>query len=194
MFSSWLLAVVAAGAAGPRVLVVYSTETNHTKSLGEAIASGAAAASCASCVRVLSVPQMAGRFEEEVLEWADALVIGSPTHYGNPSAELLGWVEKEWEAWWLDERLGGKRGAVFATGGGVAQGVEHVLSGLARLLESFRFSLVMPDPTRSGYTSYGAVAVTGTPPWNTTDIAPGFREAAVALGADVVAAVQRACA
>ena len=41
--------------------------------------------------------------------------------------------------------------------GGYPQGVEHVLACLQRLLWSFRVKLLTPNPTRSGYDSYGAV-------------------------------------
>ena len=35
--------------------------------------------------------------QQDVLEWADVVAIGSPTHYGNVASGLLAWVEKEWE-------------------------------------------------------------------------------------------------
>jgi hypothetical protein len=54
---------------------------------------------------------------------------------------MLGWVESGWEDFWTDPRSGGKIGAVFATGGGITQGVEDVLAGLTRVLWSFRCDL-----------------------------------------------------
>ena len=48
--------------------------------------------------------------------------------------------------------------------------------------------MVTPDPTRSGYNSYGAIAITGTPPFNLTGngvIAEPFVDAGVNLGAVV---------
>eukprot|EP00040_Diaphanoeca_grandis_P018768 m.98761 g.98761 ORF g.98761 m.98761 type:complete len:225 (-) comp27094_c0_seq1:84-758(-) len=167
----------------PKVVVVYHSETNFTKMLGQLIASGATEAGAQ--VRLLSVTDC--NFSSDVLEWADGFILGSPTHYGNPSATLLQWVESDWETFWTDDRLPNKVGAVFATGGGLSQGVEHVLSGLTRLLWSFRIQVVVPDPTRSGFSSYGAVAVTGTAPFNTTkSIAQQFVGPASNLGKDVV--------
>jgi len=125
--------------------------------------------------------------EADALEWADAIVIGSPVHYGNPSAAMQAWFESAWEPFWEDKRLDGKIGAVFATGGGLAQGLEHVLASLQRLLASFRIQCVTPAPTRSGYDSYGAVAVTGTPPFSGTELADAFTAAGQALGALVAA-------
>lgn len=98
------------------------------------------------------------------------------------AAAMLSWFETAWEPFWEDKRLDGKLGAVFATGGGLAQGVEHVLSSLQRLLASFRIQCVTPSPTRSGFDSYGAVAVTGTPPFDEASIAAVFVSAGEALG------------
>ena len=180
--------------ADVRVAIVYATATsdNFTRTLANAIAAGAAGAGATT--RVLAVA--AADFERDVLAWpADALVLGSPTVNGNPSASLLAWVESTWERFWHDPRCDGKLGAVFATGGDLALGVEHVLAGLQRLLWTFRFDVVTPDATRAdwrgmgGYASYGAVAITQTPPFfNATPpgIAAPFVAAGEALGAAVV--------
>ena len=78
-----------AGHTPAKVLVVYHSETNYTRTLANAIADGATGAG--ALVRTMAVAD--ADFERDVLVWADALVIGSPTHYGNPSATLLAWVE-----------------------------------------------------------------------------------------------------
>ena len=61
------------------------------------------------------------------------------------------------------------------------------VAGLHRLLSSFRIQCLTPPPTRSGYDSYGAVGVTGTPPFNGTALAEPFVDAGRALGAFVAA-------
>ena len=117
---------------------------------------------------------------------------GSPVHYGNPASGVISWFESEWEGHWADASPPVALGAVFATGGGLAQGLEHVLASLQRLLWSFRVQVITPNPTRSGFSSYGAVAVTGTPPWgdNVTHgaIAVPFATAAREFGAQFAAA------
>ena len=63
-----------------------------------------------------------------------------------------------------------------------------------RVLHSFRFEVVTPSPTRSGYNSYGAIAVTGTPPYFNASIgtiAQEFADAGMALGAAVAKRCQR---
>ena len=119
--ASWLLCLLlalgvspsfvgATSAAIAKVLVVYHTETNYTRTLAQAIADGATGAG--GEVRTMAVAD--ADFERDVLGWADALVIGSPTHYGNPSATLLGWVEVS---------KAGRWGRLFAGGGGILGGV-----------------------------------------------------------------------
>ena len=186
-----LLCVSGAAAEGPcsgRVLIIYATETNHTRELAAQLGQGARAVT--RQVRVQSTTET--NFTADVLEWADAIAIGSPTHYGNPAADLLTWVESEWEHHWSDPRLSSKIGGVFASGGGIAQGLEHVLAGLQRILWSFRIRVITPDPTRSGYTSYGAISVTGTPPFNTTALPEGFATAGQQFGSMLAKAA--ACA
>ena len=189
----------AAPAAAVNVAIIYGTanSANFTKSLGEAIEEGCRRAGAST--RLLSTSE--ADFGRDVLTWADALVLGSPTVNGNPAASLLGWVEADWETYWHDPRCAAKLAAVFATGGDVALGVEHVLAGLTRLLWTFRMQVVVPDVTRvdwrhdGGYASYGAVAITQTAPYfNATPpaIAAPFVAAGQALGETVVAQVRRA--
>merc|ERR1712166_1519734 len=81
-------------------------------------------------LRVLSCANTT--YKDDVL-WADAVIVGSPVHYGNPSAGILQWFESEWESGFTDPALNGKVGSAFATGGGVNQGVGHVVTGLQRV-------------------------------------------------------------
>jgi multimeric flavodoxin WrbA len=104
---------------------------------------------------------------------------------GNPAAALLSWMETAWAPYWESGELAGKLGATFATGGGLAQGVEHVITSLQRTLLSFNLELVASSPTSSAYASYGAVAVTGGPYAKVAGLAPEFVAAGKALGAHV---------
>lgn len=161
------------------VLVVFHSKTNRTQQLATAVADGARHRG--ANVRLKSISDT--NVEADVLKWADAIILGSPVHYGNVAAAVLSWFETAWEPLWTDPRFDGKLGAVFASGGGLAQGLEHVNSSLQRLLASFRIQCLTPAPTRSGYDSYGAVAVTGTAPFDGPMIADPFVQAGQALGA-----------
>lgn len=181
-----LLAPIAARSAN--VLVCYHSITNYTHQLAAAVAEGALQPGVH--VRLQSIART--DVESDVLQWADAIVIGSPVHYGNPSAAMLAWFERSWEPFWKDPRFEGKLGAMFATGGGLAQGIEHVVASLLRLLASFRIQTITPAPTRSGYDSYGAIAVTATWPFNASNLAIPFVQAGQALGSLVAAAALQA--
>jgi NAD(P)H dehydrogenase (quinone) len=174
-------------AAAARLLVVYHSETGFTKTLAGVIQQGAISAGAE--VRLLSCKN--ATYKKDVL-WADAIVVGSPVHYGNPAADILAWFQNEWEDGFTDPALNGKVGSAFATGGGMNQGVEHVVTGLQRALESFRIQYVAPDPSRSGYHSYGSIAITGTPPFNLT--APQLSQQFIQPGKDLGKKVASAAA
>lgn len=175
----------AAGAA--RISVIYYTETNHTKTLAEAIAEGARSVSAAE-VEVVALGD--ANVTTHILE-ADAVVIGTPVHFGNVASAFLQWVEHEWAPHWQPDDFAGKLGGVFATSGGIAQGVEHVLSSLQRTLMTYNFRLVLPDATISKYSSYGVIAATATPPFNVSTpggIAQCFKDEAVVYGKQIATA------
>lgn len=119
---------------------------------------------------------------DDILNWADGILLGSPTYFGNPAGQFKSWIDTEWEPFWTDPRFSTKFGAAFATGGGMAQGVEHTNSCIQRILASFRVKLLQPDPTRSGYASYGPVAVTGTYPFNTSALGQPWVDSAATFG------------
>eukprot|EP00958_Prasinococcus_capsulatus_P014642 scaffold1540_cov359-Prasinococcus_capsulatus_cf.AAC.7 len=199
----------------PRIVVAFSTQTNHTLQLAGCVADGAVKGG--AHVRLRNVQDI--NFYEDVVVWADAVIVGCPVHYGNPDYRMLQWIEDDWSPYWQDVRLSSKvsraysrrapavftpphliakaelkKGAVFATGGGISQGIEHTLTSLARALWSFRIQVVTSDPTQSGYASYGAIAITGTSPFNETtpSIDPEFADAAQSLGTRVARAVRAA--
>jgi len=179
-----LLAAIAAVA--PReVLVVYYSASNHTRLLAEAIGRGAGEATGTN-VRV----QPTNRTSQLDLLRADAVVIGSPVYFGSQAAAMSSWIEQTWTPMWQTGNLSGKLGAAFATGGGLAQGLEHVLAELVRRLVHFKMHVVYPDQTfGSGYHSYGAIAVTATEPWSDgggpASVAKVFLDAGTDLGRTV---------
>ena len=180
-----LLAPAALAAADKEVLVVYFSHSGHTALLAEAIAAGARSVPATS-VRLLTTGEATG----PDLMAADAFIIGCPTYFGDQASNLSAWVETEWMPYWQHGNFSGKKGAAFTTGaiscppplfcqamtgetmqkiagGGLAQGMEFTLAGLIRRLVHFKMDVVYPDQTfGSGYHSYGALAVTGTAPWN----------------------------
>eukprot|EP00038_Savillea_parva_P017509 m.20551 g.20551 ORF g.20551 m.20551 type:complete len:220 (+) comp3802_c0_seq1:86-745(+) len=167
--------------AQPNILIVYYTHTGYTGQLANAIASGVRTVLPTTNVKTQHINET--DVERDLLAWADGILVGSPTYFGNPAGTLKTWVDEAWEPYWTDPRFGTKFGAAFATGGGMAQGVEHTNSCIHRILESFRVTVIDPDPTRSGYASYGPVAVTGTYPFNGTELDTAWVTAGATFGA-----------
>ena len=164
------------------VSVLYYTQTNYTKLLAKAIAEGAESV---NNTKIYLLPISEVDMATHVLG-ADALFIGAPVHFGNVAATFLQWIEEDWAPYWQSGGLRGKIGGVFATGGGIAQGVEHVLASLTRTLMTYQVRPVVPDPTGSPYTSYGAFAATRTPPFNETGkLAQAFVDVGRDFGAQV---------
>lgn len=170
----------------PRVLITYYLDTNNTQKLGEWIMAGVLEGVSEICedtsgsnIKFLPIEQV--DFQDHVADWADLVVLGSPTYYGNPAPEALARIEQNWN-WSYD--CSRKVGAVFATGGGIHSGTESVLLSLMRTLFAFRFMIVGNDVSRGGtYSAYGATAITATSPFdNTRAIRAEFQEAAVMFG------------
>jgi NAD(P)H dehydrogenase (quinone) len=164
------------------ILVVYYSHSGHTKLLAEAI--GVGARSDQTTVKVQPTNETSGA---DLLS-ADAIIIGSPTYFGSQASNFSAWIETTWTPFWQHGNLSTKKGAVFTTGGGFAQGIEHVLAELIRRLVHFKVDVIYPDQTfGGGYHSYGAIAVTGTPPWNATKgVAQVFLDAGQDLGRTMV--------
>ena len=97
---------------------------------------------------------------------------------------MLTWVESQWENYWTDPRSSSLVGGVFATGGGIAQGVEHVLASLTRLLWSFRFDVVSADQLDRG-TQAMVPSESLAHPHSMASLSPEFVEAAKSYGEKV---------
>jgi multimeric flavodoxin WrbA len=152
----------------PRVLVAYDTLDNHTKQMAAAFAAGVndynyTGFGGAEAVLV-EVGDPAAEFP--FAAGFDALALGSPVHYANPSPACLQWLVAGLGPGWGNGTFEDVPAAVFATGGGIHQGTEGTLQGLTRALLNFGFRMVTPKVSTSGfYSSLGASAVTGTSPW-----------------------------
>mmetsp|Transcript_30763 Transcript_30763/g.42610 ORF Transcript_30763/g.42610 Transcript_30763/m.42610 type:complete len:146 (+) Transcript_30763:97-534(+) len=87
----------------PNVLVTYYTESNKTKELAGMVVAGAQAeqwsqwGAQASQGKVLLLPIHEVEFQTHVVEWADAVLLGSPAHYGNVAGPLLEQVQRTWD-------------------------------------------------------------------------------------------------
>ena len=105
-------------------------------------------------------------------DWADAIVFGTPTRFGNASAELKAYIDSL-GGLWFQGKLNGKVGSAFVSTQGLHGGNESTIISLYNPMAHLGLIIV---PT--GYadasvfkagTPYGASAVSGVSPLPTED-------------------------
>lgn len=133
------------------VLIVYSTTWGSTKKMAEAIAEGAGS----ECNVVIKEADKATK--EDVLK-ADALILGSPVHMGSMDWKVKKFIDEICSGLWMEDKLNGKVGAVFASGGGFGSaggGCElTMLSMMNNLVELGLIMIPLPKNT-PGYAHAG---------------------------------------
>ncbi len=164
------------------VLIAFYSRGGVTEALAQAVAEGAK--SVGAEVRLRRVPdivseeikaQVSGWKEHsermlaaygpptvEDAAWADAVIFGTPTRFGNVAAELKAYIDSL-GAIWVKGVLNGKAGGVFASTGTIHGGNESTLLSLYHPLAHLGFIIVptgYADPSlfRAG-SPYGATSV-----------------------------------
>jgi NAD(P)H dehydrogenase (quinone) len=103
-------------------------------------------------------------------EWSDAIILGTPTRFGNVSAELKAYIDSL-GGLWFQGKLNGKAGSAFTSSSTPHGGNETTITSLYTPMAHLGFILVplgYADPAmyKAG-TPYGASSVSGqnnTPP------------------------------
>ncbi|MDE2561128.1 MAG: NAD(P)H:quinone oxidoreductase [Sphingomonadales bacterium] len=169
------------------VLVVFYSRDGVTEALANAMAQGAMAAG--ATVRIRRAREVVG---EDVMafvpgwadsaarmnqlyeaptaddaQWADAIVLGSPSRFGLVCSEVKAWLDGL-GALWARGKLAGKVGSAFASSNSMHGGNEMTNFTLTVPMAHFGMVIVPPgfaDPAmfRAG-TPYGASAVTQMKP------------------------------
>ena len=96
-----------------KVLIIYASDYGNTKKMAEAISSGALSIKGAQ-----SVIKTAEEVKGEDLTTSDAIIFGSPVHMGSPDWRMKKMIDTVCSGLWMKDKLNGKIGGVFATGGG----------------------------------------------------------------------------
>ncbi|HYA22456.1 MAG TPA: NAD(P)H-dependent oxidoreductase, partial [Thermoproteota archaeon] len=131
------------------VVISYYSRSGNTKEVARAIASGVKEVKGAT-VRLRSVRATTLRD----LRWADAIIFGSPTYYGDMAAEVKQLLDKSVA---IHGSLKGKVGAAFTSSGGIASGAETtILSILQAMLVHGMVILGNPDGQHYGVAIVGA--------------------------------------
>lgn len=163
------------------VLIIYYSRFGAIAQMAHAIAHGVdeVEGTVAKIRTVPSVSTVAEAVEQSVpekgppyatlkdLETCDALILGSPTRFGNMAAPLKYFLDGT-SSLWLSGALSGKPAAVFSSSGSLHGGQETTL--LSMMLPLFHHGAILvglpftePDlvNTKSGGTPYGATHVSG---------------------------------
>ncbi|HVN06451.1 MAG TPA: NAD(P)H-dependent oxidoreductase [Bryobacteraceae bacterium] len=158
--------IAAAAAAAPvRILIAYHSQTGNTAKLAAAVRDGAAAV---PGVEVL-LRSVSDAGAEDIAK-SDGIVVGTPVHWGNLSAEAKRFIDRIAEVLGMTGKtLGeGRTAGVFCTAGTVSNGQEMArLAAIAAFLD-MRF-IVVGGVNDAGYGSLGPQAVTGGSPPGISD-------------------------
>jgi NAD(P)H dehydrogenase (quinone) len=109
-----------------KVLVVYDSKTGHTEKMALAVAKGAEQAG-----GVEITVKKAEQTNPDDLLGADAIIMGSPTYFGQMSAKLKALIDESIK---VHKKLGGKVGAAFTSSGGTASGAETTLLSILQAM------------------------------------------------------------
>jgi NAD(P)H dehydrogenase (quinone) len=168
--------------SNPKVLIPFYSRNGSTEALALAIAEGARASGAEVRLRrarevvgpetMAYVPgwadaatSMNARYEAPTPDdavWADAIILGTPTRFGNVSSELKAYLDSLGGVW-FEGKLNGKLGSVFGTSGSKHGGNESTLLSLYNVLAHLGLIIVplgYANPVMfQGGTPYGATFI-----------------------------------
>ena len=145
-----------------KVAIIYYSQTGTTHKLAEAIEAGASAAGAET--RLLKVKETAPdevwmgnekwkahqeatddvrHATNEDLEWADAIIFGTPTRYGLPSAQLKNFIDQT-GALWARGALTNKIGSAFTSTATAHGGQEMTI--IAMLTPFYHWNMLVVAP------------------------------------------------
>jgi NAD(P)H dehydrogenase (quinone) len=166
------------------ILIAFYSRGGVTESLAKAIAAGAEEVGAAVRLRrakeivaediIQKVPgwpanrdRMTKEYSlpnEDDAEWADGIIFGSPTRFGNTCAELKAYIDSL-GGLWFEGKLNGKAGSAFTSSSTMHGGNESTLISLYNPMAHLGLILVPlgyshPSLFRAG-TPYGSSSVSG---------------------------------
>jgi len=109
-----------------RILIIYDSKTGHTARMARAVAQGAREIRGAEVV----VKRVQKASLSDLAE-AEAIILGSPTYYGQMSARMKDFIDRSVK---IHGQLEGKVGAAFTSSGGTATGAETTLFSILQAM------------------------------------------------------------
>lgn len=130
-----------------RILIVYDSRTGNTEKMANAVAEGATEVEGATTT-MMHVDK--AKIDDFLA--ADAIVLGSPTYYGNMSGKMKELIDQTFD---IHGKLEGKVGGAFTSSGGTACGAETTL--LAMLQAMLVHGMIVQG--RNDNKHYGTAAI-----------------------------------
>ena len=196
-----------------KILIAFYSRNGSTEALAKAVAEGAQAAGAEVGLRrarelvseevMKAAPgwldnarRMNAAYEAPTTadaEWADGIILGTPTRFGSVTSELKAWIDGL-GGLWAKGALNGKAGSAFSSTSTAHGGNEATILGLYPPLAHLGLVIVPPgyaDPVMyAAGTPYGATSISGqnaTPPTDADLAAARFQGRRVAEVAAVLA-------
>lgn len=152
------LAQAAPAAEHTRILIAYHSETGNTEKLAQAVQRGAAAVAGVEA----TLRKVAAVKPEEIVA-ADGIVVGTPVHWSNLSAETKRFLDRAGDALWKAKTSGeGRTAGAFCTGGAPAMGKDMARLSILSAFLIMRY-VVIGGVEAEGYGTLGPEATTGGP-------------------------------
>ena len=107
-----------------KILIVYDSRTGNTEKMADAVAEGAKDVEKATTT-IMNVDK--AKLDDLVA--ADAIILGSPTYYGNMSGKMKELLDQSFN---IHGELEGKVGGAFTSSGGTACGAETTLLAMVQ--------------------------------------------------------------
>ena len=174
-----------------RVLIVYHSRLGSVKKMARLIGRGVSSVDqCEAVIRTVTQDEQDQESDAlvslEDLRNCDALILGSPTRFGNMSSEMKQFVDSTSREW-MAGTLVGKPAAVFTSSSSMHGGQESTLLSMmipllhhGMLICGLPFTQSALSKTTTGGTPYGASHVAG--PSNSQPISGDEKALCLALG------------
>lgn len=163
-----------------KILIIYDTKTGSTQKLGEQIAQGVENAGLEAVLRRVpavsittekvesSIPETGDQYVTlNDLEMCNGLILGSPTRFGNMSANVKHFLDQTTSEWFKGSLIG-KPAALFTSTSTMHGGQESTLLSMMNpllhhgmILVGIPYSESALSTTKTGGTPYGASHVSG---------------------------------
>ncbi len=108
-----------------KVLILFYTRSGNTEKMARLVEEGVKDAGAEAAVKPVSDATL------DDLTAADGIIIGSPTYYGLPAAEIIKFIDESVK---LHGRLEGKVGAAFSSSANIGGGNETVIMSILQAL------------------------------------------------------------